>query len=321
MFEPLRAILLAPRLRQASMIRELCQQWPAPPRREDWNSRFSAGSLYDAWSRTSVMQGVYAANAAALREHLQDRVGWRVVEVGAGNGRLWSDALSEHAEGELWVVDPVAEVEAPLRAHLPRGVHLELVRANIEAVTERDEIPPADAAVCSLSLHHVAGVDTAQRRRHGLEGPGKLEVLTALARSLTPRQGLGLLNEADVFCDLALPPGDPVLLDRIIDSYVRRTIHALIDDLRTRSPSEDIAQRWWAIIRTWCLDQVEVVDRPRADRDVYELDVPRWLSLLHRAGMDVESWGFTDSYGLFCQYRLRPRPEHDARAGVRLEEP
>jgi hypothetical protein len=50
-----------------------------------------------------------------------------------------------------------------------------------------------------------------------------------------------------------------------------------------------------------------ILDVPVADRDVYELDVPRWLALLDRAGFDVGERGFTDDWGLFYRYVARPR--------------
>jgi hypothetical protein len=169
-------------------------------------------------------------------------------------------------------------------------------------------LPAADVAIVSLALHHVPGADAAERARHGLPGAGKAEVLAALRSALLPRDGEGVLNEADVFCDLALPPGDPILVDRILDSYVRRTGLSLLHDLARRPDADDdLRDRWRAILRRWCLDQVDVARAPLAERDVYELDVPRWLALLDSVGLEVAEHGFTDRYGLFHRYRFRPR--------------
>ena len=205
------------------------------------------------------------------------------------------------------LVDPLPEVHERVAAVLPEGVALVSRVARVEEVAA--ELGEADLAVCSLSLHHVAGGDAAQRAAAGLDGPGKAEVLAALHDALAPRDGLLVLNEADIHCDLELEPHDPVLVDRLLDSYVRRCARALADDIEALDPAVDEAalrERWWVVIHRWCLDQVDAAERPVAERDVYELDVPRWLALLRRAGFRVVSRGFTDAYGLFCQYLCRP---------------
>ena len=58
-------------------------------------------------------------------------------------------------------------------------------------------------------------------------------------------------------------------------------------------------------MRHWCLEQIAYADVPLAERDVYELDVSRWLSLFDRAGFRVQAVGFTDPSNLFCRYVLR----------------
>ena len=110
------------------------------------------------------------------------------------------------------------------------------VRAALDTVLEAG---PVDALVCSLCLHHVAGWDGGERREHGLEGPGKLEVLARFARWLSPAGGLGLLNEADVHCDLSLAPGTAALRNNLFESYVWRCARAVLADIRTRTAADD----------------------------------------------------------------------------------
>lgn len=294
-----REIVAMPRGRQPEAIDLLRRALPRAEE-EAWNTRFGPGSQFEAWTASTVMRGLYAANAATLRPLLDARPSWRVVEVGGGDGRLWRDLLHDRDRGELVLIDPAPEAHEQVAAALPAAVRLV---SHVSGVQDVD-LPDADAIVCSLTLHHLAGADAAERAAHGLAGRGKLEVLTGFARALRPRSGLALVNEADVYCDLGLAPGDPILVDRLIDSYVRRCAIALLDDAERGDPG--FRHRWRAIVQRWCLDQVEVAHLPVADRDVYELDVPRWLALFDRAGLVVEERGFTDAYGLFCRYVLRP---------------
>lgn len=291
----LREIVAMPRGRQPEALDRLRRALP-PAESEAWNTRFGPGSLFEAWTASSLMRGLYAANAATLRPLLDARPSWRVIEVGGGDGRLWR-LLRPEDHGELVLVDPSPEAHAQVAATLPAGVRLVSHVAGVQDV----DLPDADVIVCSLTLHHVAGADAAERAAHGLDGPGKREILAGFARALEARSGLAIVNEADVYCDIGLAPGDPILRERLIDSYVRRCAVALLDDLEA-SPDP----RLQAIIQRWCLDQIAVADLPLAERDVYELDVPRWLALFERAGLGVEHRGFTDDHGLFCRYLLRP---------------
>ncbi len=294
----LREVLELPRRRQAEALRELRARVTVPAD-EAWNTRFGPESLYEAWSRATVMRSLYAHNRRALREVVA-RDGFRIVEVGGGNGRLWEGLLHEGSRGELVVVDPVPEVHAQVAAVIPTGVRLVARAARVEEV----DLPEADAAVASLVLHHVAGADADERARHGLSGPGKREVLERLGASVAAPGGFVLVNEADVYCDLGLAPGDEVLRDRLIDSYVRRCALSLLDDW-SAAPAEERA-RLEALIWRWCVDQVGMADAPREARDVYELDVPRWLDLFEASGLSVHERTFTDVYGLFVGYRLSP---------------
>ncbi|MCK6506476.1 class I SAM-dependent methyltransferase [Myxococcota bacterium] len=300
-------VLALPRAAQPAALRALRARLPRPAEPEAWNSRFGPGSLFDAWTRSSLVQGLYAANAAVLAPHLAARPGFRVIEVGGGDGRLWAQALPPDARGELVVIDPVPEVQARVAAHLPAGVRLTFHAARIEdRVAAGQELGPADAFVCSLTLHHLAGQDAAERARHGLRGPGKVEVLAALGRAIAARGGLGLLNEADVHCELDLPPGDPLLEERLLDSYVRRCAPALLQDAASRPDADaDLRARWQAVALHWCVEQLDVAHLPLPERDVYELDVPRWRARFAAAGLVVAREAWTDDRALFRQYLLR----------------
>lgn len=307
--ELLPPILSLPRAAQGQALRQLRQRLLANAQVEAWNSSFSPDSLFAAWTACSLMRALYSANAALLRPWLALRPGFRVIEVGGGDGTLWSAALPPGARGELLVIDPVAEVADRVRSRLPPGVNLAFRQARLEdLVAAGERLPPADAFVASLVLHHIAGADRAERAAHGLSGPGKLEVIEALGACLRPG-GLGLVNEADIHCDLELAPGEALLEERLIDSYVRRCAPALLEDVAHRTDADDdLRARWLAVCLHWCIEQVDRGLAPVADRDVYELDVPRWRALFARAGLRVEAEVFTDDRQLFRQYSLRHPP-------------
>ena len=247
------------------------------------------------------MQNLYRANRTVIDGRLQGlEHDWRILEIGGGNGRLWERALPAASRGAFVLIDPVSHVHDLVASHLPEKVVLE---SRIALAQDALNLPETDIALCSLTLHHVAGKDRLERLRHGLTGPGKLEVLTAIGDALRRRNGIGILNEADIFCDLGLAPGSEALVNNLMDSYVRRTARALLDEIAMREDADlDLKRRWLTIIRLWCMDQLAMADKPIADRDVYELDVARWLSLLDEAGLRVISHGFTDPYYLFHQY-------------------
>lgn len=275
------------------------------PSPEAWNAAFGPGTLFDAWTRNPLAEALFDANRATLRPWIDGRPDWVVIEVGGGDGRLWTGLLTPEDRGTLVVVDPHPEPASRLADALHaggiHGVAVHAVRRGVEAAT----LPAADAIVCSLTLHHLAGVDGRQRALHGLGGPGKAEVLARFARALTPRRGLLLLNEADVDCELDLRPGDPTLRHHLADSYVRRCASALLDAIDA-SDDPSLRRRWWAIVRRWCLDQLDLAHVPAAQRDVYELSVPRWLGLLHAAGLSVRDHRFTDDRALFHRYLAVP---------------
>jgi len=297
----LRALLSQPGLLDVDPLQALRATLPPLDVPESWNSAFEATSLFDAWTRSPFTEAVYAANRATLRPLLDARPDWVVLEVGGGDGRLWSSLLQPDDQGTIVLVDPHPEPHRRLAERVPEGVRVVSIRRGVEAAT----LPEADAVVCSMTLHHLAGTDAAHRSRAGLQGPGKLEVLARFARSLTPRCGVLLLNEADVDCEIDLRPGDPVLREHLADGYVRRCAAGLIHAI-DHTDDADLAARWWAIVRRWCLDQLDVADVPLAERDVYELPVPRWLSLLHAAGFAVLDHRKTDDWDLFHRYLCVP---------------
>jgi len=267
-----RQLLTLPRQLQPEALERLLDRLGPPPA-EQWNTAFGPDSLFDAWTRTTLTRGLYAANALAIRPRLAKP--FRALEIGGGDGRLWRSVLSSADEGTLWLIDPAEAVHEEVARRLPPGVELISNRAPVQEAELPEDV---DVAVCSLTLHHVPGEE-------------KREVLRRLRASVT---GLFVLNEADVHCEVDLAPGDPVLVDNLFDSYVRRCGRALLDE----APDERVD----AILHLWCLAQVRLAYVPIDERDVYELDVCRWLELLASTGFKVQSRRCTDPYGLFWQY-------------------
>lgn len=296
--EAVDALLRLPRSAQPSAAADLCERIDLGLAEEEWNSRFGEDSLFAAWTGSELLRGLYTGNAMVLRAHL--RPGWRVVEVGGGDGRLWGHLQDVPADGELVLIDPAPSTHEQVRGRLPAGVSMTSIEGMVQDVLE--EIPRCDAVICSLTLHHVAGRDAAERARVGLTGPGKREVLTAFRDAIRPRGGCLILNEADVHCEVDLPSGDPVLRDRLLDSYVRRTAKALVQEIRGQRGD---ARRLGAIIQRWCLAQVAMADVAMAQRDVYELDIPRWLALIDQVDLQVTSREFSDPALLFHRYVCR----------------
>lgn len=295
------ALLALPRGEQPAAARALLAALPAPPA-EVWNSAFGADSLYTAFTRTTVARGVHAANRARLRPLLDARPGFRVVEIGGGNGALWAGLLRPDDRGEIVVVDPHPDGAAGVRRAAPPGVEVSHVARPAQDVA----LPEADAVVASLVLHHIAGRSAADRARVGLSGNGKHETLTTIRGAIAARGGTALVNEADIYCDIGLAPGDPLLAERLVDSYVRRFAVSILSDLRVES-DPSVRARLAAVVRDWSLGQVALAHAPVEDRDVYELDVLAWLAAFDAAGLTVAARGFTDPWMLFHQYVLTAR--------------
>ncbi len=293
-------VLSLPRAQQYAALQQLRTQH-SEAGDEQWNTAFGPASLYDAWTRLPLMQGLYQANRAVIDEVLRDRDDWHIVEIGGGNGVLWEGFLTARGSGTLTLIDPHPEAQQAVAARLPDTVDF---RSHIAGV-ELAEIPDADVLVCSLTLHHVAGMDAAHRRVVGMEGDGKTEILRRCVAAVQRRGGIGVLNEADIHNDIDYAPGDPVLIDHFIDVYVRRTACAVAQALEAAAPDSQLRQAWEAILRHWCLDQVDNALLPIDERDVYELDASRWVSLLRNAGAADVDHRYTDEWNLFQQYMFR----------------
>ena len=295
--EQLRQILVLPRIQQFEALKRL-REVKEQEQVEEWNSAFGAESVYDAWTQLPFMQQLYTANRAILRPLLNERPHWHLVEVGGGNGALWRNFFSEQDRGTLTLIDPVPEVHAAIAAILPSGVELDSRIARVENVN----LPQADALVCSLMLHHIAGQDARQRKNAGMDGNGKFEILQQLVAAVRLRRGLCLLNEADVYNEIDLVSGEPTLVEHFIDVYVRRAAIAVATALEQHSLPASLRQRWEIILLHWCLDQIDLAFAPLEQRDVYELDVSRWLEVLQRANAHVLQHRYTDEWYLFHQY-------------------
>jgi hypothetical protein len=265
---------------------------------EEWNTAFGSASVYEAWTQLPLMQGLYSRNQAILREVLTGRKHWHIVEIGGGNGALWRHFFRPHDQGTLTLIDPQPEVHATVATCLPQGIDFHSLIAPVEEV----EIPEADVLICSLTLHHVAGLNAAQRSMFGLRGLGKQEILQQCVRAIRKRRGVGILNEADIYNEVDLAPGDQVLIEHFIDVYVRRAAMAVATALEHTEADQSLKQRWEIILQHWCLDQVDKALVPREERDVYELDMPQWLRLLELVGAQVRNYQYTDEWNLFQQY-------------------
>jgi hypothetical protein len=290
-------IIVLPRAQQYPALRELLAQRDAAAA-EEWNTAFGAASLYEAFTQLPDAQNIYRANRAAVRAALDTRGDWHIVEVGGGNGVLWRDFFGSDERGQFTLVDPLLETHQIVAGLLPAGVAFHSVVAPIQEA----ELPEVDVVTCSLVLHHIAGVDADERRRHGLSGPGKRETLARLVAALRPRRGIGILTEADTYHDLALPPGDPLLLERFMESYFRRGATMVADAIAHVDADAALRQRWEILLRHWFLDQIDKAFVPLAERDVYELDAPRWRQLLQDAGAEMRSSHYVDEWRIMVQY-------------------
>ena len=291
-----RALLELPREHQVQAARELIASLP-PADPEAWNSTFGPGSLFEAWTATSVATHTHSGLVRALQPFLTP--GFVIVDVGGGDGSVWRRAFTAESSGTLVVVDPVAEAIERVRSAVPAGVEV----VGIVGFVQDVQLPTCDAIVCSMTLHHLAGADAAERAAHGLAGVGKVEVLQSFGAALRPG-GRAFLVEADVDCDLDLPAGSAQLADNIFDSYVRRCGRSVLVDLE-QGPAH-LHARWEHLLRHWFLEQIAVADLPIERRDVYELTVPRWKALIARSGLKLVEHQALDRCDLFQLYVLEP---------------
>ena len=297
--EKLDELILLPRAHQFGALEELRTTYERADY-EQWNTSFGAESLYDAWSQLPFMQKLYESNRAVIGQALGGRSGWQVVEIGGGNGALWEGVFDAQQAGTFTLVDPHPEAHTSVATRLPSHVTFQ----SIVDTAERAVIPDADVIVSSLTLHHVAGVESAQRRAFGLDGDGKGEILRRCLAAIRKRHGVGILNEADCYNEIDLAPSDPVLVERFLDAYVRRCARMIAHALDDSNSDVDSTKRraWTLILKHWCLDQTQLAFVPREQRDVYELDVAHWLGLLADIGADSVTHRYTDDFYLFVQY-------------------
>lgn len=295
--DAVRGLLALPRADQVEAARDLIASLP-PARPEAWNTTFGPGSLFEAWTATRIARDVHSALAGAVAP-IVAKPGFTLVDVGGGDGSVWR-RLPDDATGTLVVVDPLEEAVERVRSVVPTGIRVEGCIGFVQDV----DLPRCDGLVCSMTLHHLAGADATERAAHGLVGPGKREVLERFGAALNPG-GHGFLVEADVDCDIDLEPGCPQLADNIFDSYVRRCGAALLDDLDGAPP--ELRTRWEHLLRHWFLEQLSMADVPLADRDVYELTIPRWKALIERSGLELVEHRGVDGWRLFQLYVFQAR--------------
>ncbi len=170
---------------------------------------------------------------------------WQVVEIGGGNGALWESVFDAQQAGTFTLVDPHPEAHASVAKRLPSHVSFH----SIVDTAERAVIPDADVIVSSLTLHHVAGVDVAQRRAFDLDGDGKREILRRALAAIRQRHGVGILNEADCYNEIDLAPSDPVLVERFLDAYVRRCARVIAHALDDSDVDSTKRQAWTLILQ------------------------------------------------------------------------
>jgi Methyltransferase domain len=297
--DELDALVALPRADQYAALKRIRDA--ADSSYEQWNTDFSPASLYGAWTKLPIMQGLYRDNRTVIMKALHGRSDWHIVELGGGTGALWEGFFDEGSAGTFTLIDPHPQAHNAVAALLPRGVVFEAITTG----AEHADIPAADVIVCSLTLHHVAGSDAAQRSTFGLDGDGKAEVLQRCVAAIRRRDGVGVLNEADIYNEIDLAPGDPVLVNNFIDVYVRRTARAIAHAIGEADGAAELVPTWDAILRHWCLDQVDNAFLPRNERDVYELDTQHWTHLLRQAGAADITHSFTDDWNLFAQYLFR----------------
>ena len=175
--DELNDLALLPRAQQYSALQQLRKNFSECPD-EQWNTAFGPTSLYEAWTQLPLLQGLYQRNRAAIHETLRGRSDWHIVEIGGGSGVLWQGLLDAQQAGTMTLIDPHAEAHDAVAARLPGTVTFRPIVASAEHV----EIPDADVIVCSLTLHHVAGLDSAQRRSFGHGGGGQDRNIEALSR-------------------------------------------------------------------------------------------------------------------------------------------
>src|SRR5262249_44100477 len=152
--DDLNRIVVLPHAQQYPALKALLTRRDAAPA-EEWNTAFGEASLYEALTRLPDARNIYRTNRAEVRPLLDACTNWHLIEIGGGNGALWRDFFRDDEHGDFTLIDPVPETHALVAAHLPKGVQFHAVVAPIQEA----QLPDADVVVCSLTLHHVAGLD------------------------------------------------------------------------------------------------------------------------------------------------------------------
>lgn len=250
---------------------------------EEWNTNFSSTSLYEALSKLTFMQQIYKVNRQAIYEALKGRQNWHIVEIGGGNGEIWREFEWPTSSGSFTLIDINQNSQPQVSRYIPQHVKFNSI---ISPVEEAD-IPEADIILCSLCIHHIPGLSQEQREEYGFSGPGKLEVLEKFIKALKPRKGICILAECDNYSEIDLDPGNPILIDNILDEYVRRAGMAIVIDNISKEISCHNIQLMIKILEHWMIDEVQKAFVSVQERDIYELDVAHWLLLIEQAGAEL----------------------------------
>ena len=135
--DDLNDLVLLPRGRQYEALQTLRQKTQAADH-EQWNTTFDSTSLYQAWTRLPLAQGVYEVNRPVIRRAIAGREDWRIVEIGGGNGALWQEFFADAPPGTLTLIDPNQNAHTAVAGRLPEHVELH----SIIEPAETADIPP-----------------------------------------------------------------------------------------------------------------------------------------------------------------------------------
>ena len=269
---------------------------------EQWNTTFGKDSLYQAWTFIEPMIQLYNANREVIRDFIKNLKEWTIVEIGGGNGTLWQNFFSGHSKGEFILIDPVKDSHDTVIKHFPDTVSFTSIIQPVEQVI----IPHADVIVCSLMLHHIPGFNTDHNKCLGINSVGKSEIIKRFLQSIRCRNGICIINESDIYTDIDLAPHDPVLIHRLIDSYIKRAGKSVAMKIDDPAVPITVRKKLELVMIHWLIDQVEIAGQsPLSKRDIYELDTIHWLELFQRVGANIINHGFTDKWHLFHQYIIK----------------
>jgi len=232
---------------------------PAPSA-EAWNTRFGPGSLYEAWTRTTVMEGLVPAPTPPGLRDLLDGVGPAGGCSGGGGRRRRHGCGGRHAPADApgarsgWWTRFRRSTPGWRGPTVPAGGGVRLVplETGIEHPDSRGVARPAGGGRVIVSLARpttVPGADAVERGRHGLPGAAaRRRCSRPSARRSSPGTARAWLNEATCSATLALPPGespaggaDPRLLRAPAPACPCSTTSA-----RRTDADDDLRDRWRA---------------------------------------------------------------------------